>query len=111
MGSKHLDQFRQLDADSDAMLGITAHAAVALPDDPEITDVHRQVVALLDELLGLLGEAPKGPLLTLVRLLRHVEPTLLKDFAKVPPDQIQLFLNELGRKLLSVGNEPAERVG
>jgi len=106
--SRHLDRFRDLDAAADEMLGATPNAGTVEADD-DATEVHRQVIELLNELLGLLNDAPSGPLLTLVRLLKRCEPMLLKDFSKVPPEQITMFLHELGRRMLRVGAiEPAE---
>lgn len=67
-----------------------------------VTDVHREVVALLDELLGFVP-ADAGPFGGLTRMLRRLEPALLRDFAKVPPDQVVMFLHQLGHRMLAVG--------
>lgn len=73
---------------------------------PVVTDVHREVIALLDELLGFVP-ADAGPFGGLTRMLKRLEPALLRDFSKVPPDQVVLFLHQLGHRMLAVGGAPA----
>lgn len=71
------------------------------------TDVHRQVVELLDEMLGMIPSAT-GPAGTLLRTLRAAEPLLLADFAKVPAEALVEFLHGLGDRFKSIG-APGER--
>jgi hypothetical protein len=95
-----LARYRQIGADSE-------HVRAELAPAPVITPVHRQVVALLDELLGFVP-ADAGPFGGLTRMLKRLEPALLRDFAKVPPEQVVAFLHELGHRMLAVGEVPTD---
>lgn len=71
-----------------------ARAAVAGP-----TPVHVAAVELLHELLAMVPSDAQ-PFSGIVRNMRHLEPLLLRDFAKVPPENVALWLHELGAKMI-----------
>lgn len=78
------------------------HTPAATLPAPAITPVHREVVNLLDELLG--AVAPNaGPYAGMIKTFRRLEPMLLRDFAKSSPDQVQQFARYLGARLSAVG--------
>lgn len=90
-------------------IGTGPAAAVSPP--ATVSPIHREVIALLDELLSFVP-ADAGPFGGLTKMLRRLEPALLRDFAKVPPDQVALFLRQLGERMMAVGGgtvaSPAE---
>lgn len=108
--SRVMRKYEELNHDADALLGIGPGPAAA-PEPPALpTRVHVETIALVDELLGRLdASATSGPSVfsPMVRALHALRGRVVKDFAKVPPDQIKAFLHELGRKMLAVGADPA----
>lgn len=67
------------------------------------TEVHRQVVELLDDLLRFVPAGGAGPGPMLLRTLRAAEPMLLSDLAKVPEEALVDFLHSLGDRFRSIG--------
>lgn len=96
--------YRDLDAGADRLLDdddgaqFTNREAVKEP-----TEVHRQVIALLHDLLSLVKGQDAGPFGGMLRMLQRLEPMLLRDFAEVPEEPIVEFLHQLGRRMLAVG--------
>lgn len=78
---------------------LEAAPTVALP-----TAVHAEVIALLDELLGMVP-ADSGPAGQVMRLLHRVRPVLLQGFARVPADKVAEALHQIGARMLAVGAE------
>lgn len=90
-----------------AAIGAGAEARTAAITPPAaVTAVHREVVGLLDELLGQVGSSA-GAYSGLLRTFRHLEPALLRDFAKADPAQVIAFARYIGQRLLAVGGESA----
>lgn len=90
----------------------TAEAAKVAPAPVSVpTAAHREVVALLDELLGMVPADGAGPFGGMLKTLRRLEPMLLRDFAKVPEDQVVAFLHHLGHRMLAVGGDRGSSAG
>jgi hypothetical protein len=70
---------------------------------PQITSTHREVVELLDELLGMVTSSADGTYAALIRNFRRLEPLLLRDFAKSDPQQVAAFAHFIGNRLLAIG--------
>jgi hypothetical protein len=96
-----LARYRDLDAQAAEVDGL---APSVLPEAAVPTEVHRQVLALLDELLDLMP-ADAGPAALLLRTLRRAEPMLLADFAQVPPEALVSFLHGLGDRFHAIGTD------
>lgn len=83
----------------DAPAGVTA-----LVPRPQPSLVHRQVVELLDELLGLIGPGD-GMTGRLLKSLRRMEPHLMEDFSTVNEAALVEFMHRLGARMTAVGTE------
>jgi hypothetical protein len=65
---------------------------------PMPTRAHREVMQLLDELLGLVP-ANSGPMSIVMRSFKTMRPKLMADFARSNPEPVVLWLHQLGRRL------------
>lgn len=99
-----LNRYRDLSAKGAAQVAEASDVEI-LP--PGATYVHEQAIELLDELLSIVP-SDAGISGKLVTALRRAKPMLLRDFAKVPPDQIILFCHELAARMRRIGEPPIE---
>lgn len=96
-----LARYQQLGGAPGAELAASAPASGVASSGPgQPTAVHRAAVELLDELLNLVPHDAQ-PFGSIIKNLRRLEPMLLRDFAKVPEENVALFLHELGQRMLN----------
>lgn len=95
-----LDRYERLTERSDEL------AKMALGVHP--TEVHRAAVEALTDLLGMAttygGPKVPAPLRAMVRTLDRMQPVLIEEIAKVPPDQIRAFMGELAAKMQAIAD-------
>lgn len=72
-----------------------------LPGRPQPTDVHRRLVDLFDAVLSMGVKAEQGhPMLRAsLRTIRKLRPVALEELARVPEDEVKVFMGQLVQQL------------
>lgn len=86
-------RYRQLGAER-------VHATPAAADRPKLTQAHREVVNMLDELLQLAESTTRNPAaVAMTRALRRMEANLLEQFANVDATTVVDFIERIATRL------------
>lgn len=70
--------------------------------------MHDRTIAVLTRMLASVSGNDHGPGGMLLKALKSAQPILLRDFRKVPAEQVVKFTHDLAMELLSIGEPGTE---